>query len=372
MQDAIGRWYCCNDSYVSVSTLQEVLSEKAYILFFSRTKQRPRNRVDVVVNGSKSHESNGSKTSIMQKSGCLDKSICTRQVLNHLQETNKSTNGTRSLIHKSGCLEKPINMKISANHSQKNSSTNVLASNGTKTLPSQTSDCVETSVSMKELSDNHSETCNSITSLGSSRGNSTEVHRSGASVDTVDIVESSDHHSQTSNSMTSKIVQGLPSQHRTYSDSGSNNKQLAPGNVKIAVYKNEPREENGYTAASFTSVEKEKTGSPKNERNGMTQESAAIQMMKRGLSSLPFSNGESGPIAMDPLERCSHEVNGFKLMTASRTSVNCPDIQNGDKMASSNNSNVKRKIEDNRSCIFLARDDQSRAQVEAFKELYVL
>ncbi|GJZ42910.1 ubiquitin carboxyl-terminal hydrolase 25 [Tanacetum coccineum] len=40
-QDAVGCWYCCNDSYVSVSNLQEVLSEKVYILFFSRTKQRP-------------------------------------------------------------------------------------------------------------------------------------------------------------------------------------------------------------------------------------------------------------------------------------------------------------------------------------------
>ncbi|CAH8342898.1 unnamed protein product [Eruca vesicaria subsp. sativa] len=32
-----GRWYCCNDSFVSPSTLQEVLSKKAYILFFIRS-----------------------------------------------------------------------------------------------------------------------------------------------------------------------------------------------------------------------------------------------------------------------------------------------------------------------------------------------
>lgn len=41
IKDAVGRWYCCNDSYVSVSSLQEVSSEKVYILFFSRIKQRP-------------------------------------------------------------------------------------------------------------------------------------------------------------------------------------------------------------------------------------------------------------------------------------------------------------------------------------------
>lgn len=36
----MGRWYCCNDSYVSLSTLQGVLSEKVYILFFSRTNAK--------------------------------------------------------------------------------------------------------------------------------------------------------------------------------------------------------------------------------------------------------------------------------------------------------------------------------------------
>nr|DAD37349.1 TPA_asm: hypothetical protein HUJ06_007990 [Nelumbo nucifera] len=42
IKDAMGRWYCCNDSHVSVSTLQEVLSEKVYILFFARANQRTR------------------------------------------------------------------------------------------------------------------------------------------------------------------------------------------------------------------------------------------------------------------------------------------------------------------------------------------
>ncbi|KAH9622984.1 hypothetical protein KSS87_023085 [Heliosperma pusillum] len=41
IKDAVGRWYCCNDSYVTLSTLQEVLTEKAYMLFFTRTSQRP-------------------------------------------------------------------------------------------------------------------------------------------------------------------------------------------------------------------------------------------------------------------------------------------------------------------------------------------
>ncbi|TVU20655.1 hypothetical protein EJB05_36872 [Eragrostis curvula] len=34
VKDAIGRWYCCNDSHVSLSSSQDVLSEKVYILFY--------------------------------------------------------------------------------------------------------------------------------------------------------------------------------------------------------------------------------------------------------------------------------------------------------------------------------------------------
>ncbi|KAJ6770335.1 UBIQUITIN CARBOXYL-TERMINAL HYDROLASE 42 [Salix purpurea] len=60
IKDAIGRWYCCNDSFVTVSTLQEVLSEKVYVLFFSRTNQRPASTTSSFASyGVKSRESNG-------------------------------------------------------------------------------------------------------------------------------------------------------------------------------------------------------------------------------------------------------------------------------------------------------------------------
>ena len=60
VQDAMGRWYCCNDSYVTLSTLQEVLSEKVYVLFFSRTNQRPASAASSFASyGVKSRESNG-------------------------------------------------------------------------------------------------------------------------------------------------------------------------------------------------------------------------------------------------------------------------------------------------------------------------
>ncbi|MED6169880.1 Ubiquitin carboxyl-terminal hydrolase 25 [Stylosanthes scabra] len=62
IKDAMGRWYCCDDSCVTVASLQEVLSEKVYILFFSRTNQRPASvNSSLVSNGVKSHHSNGSQ-----------------------------------------------------------------------------------------------------------------------------------------------------------------------------------------------------------------------------------------------------------------------------------------------------------------------
>ncbi|KAJ7948873.1 Ubiquitin carboxyl-terminal hydrolase [Quillaja saponaria] len=64
IKDAMGRWYCCNDSFVSLSTLQEVLSEKVYILFFSRTNQRTVSLSNAVAsNGVKSRDCNGSEAS---------------------------------------------------------------------------------------------------------------------------------------------------------------------------------------------------------------------------------------------------------------------------------------------------------------------
>ncbi|GFP98845.1 ubiquitin carboxyl-terminal hydrolase 25 [Phtheirospermum japonicum] len=325
IKNATGGWYCCNDSYVSASTLQEVLSEKAYILFFSRTKPRPRSSIDMV-NGSKSHESNGSKTSVPQKSGCLDYSVCTKLVSSQHLETYNSTNGTKSFIHEPGYLEKPFSMKISANHSKTNGLTN-----GTKALTVQRSEHVETPASIKLLADNYSEGYNSITSHGSDCSNSTELPKSGAHVKPVNIIESSNYQSQTNNSMKSDV--------------GS-------GNTKFVVCKKESRVENGYTAALVTSVKKENFDLPINERNGMSQKSTDVEITKKESSSLHINNGENGHIAVESKDRIS-EANG---------------LQNGEIMGSAS-SRMKRKIENGLSCIFLARDDHSRAEVEEFKEV---
>ncbi|KAL3651101.1 Ubiquitin carboxyl-terminal hydrolase 25 [Castilleja foliolosa] len=324
IKNAIGGWYCCNDSYVSVSTLQEVLSDKAYILFFSRTEQRPRTNIDMV-NGSKSRESNGSMTSVTQKSSCLDNTVCTNLVSSQQLETYNLTNGTR-FINEPGYLEKPFSMKISANHSKTNGLSNPLVANGTKAPTVRRSEHVETPASMKVLADN-----NSITSLGSDCSNPIEALQSGAHVKPANIIESSNHHSQTNNSMKSEV--------------GS-------GNTKFVVCKKESRVENGYTAALVTSVKRENFGLPRNERNGTSQKSSDVEITKKEPSSLPISNGENGHIAVDSKDRIS-EANG---------------LQNGEIRGSAS-SRMKRKIENGPSCIFLARDDQSRAEVEELKKV---
>lgn len=76
IKDAMGRWYCCNDSIVSVSTLQEVLSEKVYILFFSRTNQRPASASTALAsNGIRSRDCNGSEAFKSPKAALPTKSV---------------------------------------------------------------------------------------------------------------------------------------------------------------------------------------------------------------------------------------------------------------------------------------------------------
>ncbi|CAA2960369.1 ubiquitin carboxyl-terminal hydrolase 25 [Olea europaea subsp. europaea] len=123
IKDALGHWYCCNDSYVSHSTLREVLSEKVYILFFSRIKPRPRSsNNDLAANGLIPHESNGSNPTLNQKSGYLQKPAGTKQFSHCHIEANISTKSIEtnghdtSIIQKSGCSVTPLSTKQDSNH----------------------------------------------------------------------------------------------------------------------------------------------------------------------------------------------------------------------------------------------------------------
>ncbi|KAL6529774.1 Ubiquitin carboxyl-terminal hydrolase 25 [Orobanche gracilis] len=356
IKNATGRWYCCNDSYVSVSTLQEVLSEKVYLLFFSRTKQRPRTMVDVV-NRSKSHESNGNKTSITHKSGCLYNSDCSKLVSSQQLKTFNSSSGTRSFIHESGDLKRPFNMKISASRPGTNGLTNTLMPNGTKMPTDQRSVLVKTPESMKDPVER--EGYNST--VGSGWNNSTEAHQSCDYIKSVDIKESSRHLSETSYLTKSEIGQTLPINDSRSSDSGITDKPLAPGNAKFIIGMKESREANGFIAALDRN---EKTGLLINERNSISQQSTAVLSTKKSPASLHISNGENGDSAVESEEGIP-KANGSGI---SDKNFNCQGLQNGEIMGS-DNSCMKRKKESGPSYIFLERDGQSRAEVEAFKEV---
>ncbi|KAI3702716.1 hypothetical protein L6452_28466 [Arctium lappa] len=143
IKDAIGRWYCCNDSYVSLSTLQEVLSEKVYILFFSRTKQKPviPNKT-LATKGKRAYDCNGGDMPKIQKSGHIVKSTNLQQSVkldsevpskvDKLLSTPKRKLGTSE----NSCTRKfpaTVNMKIVHNKENNGSNGDVKASNFKKT-----------------------------------------------------------------------------------------------------------------------------------------------------------------------------------------------------------------------------------------------
>ncbi|KAJ6298159.1 hypothetical protein OIU76_019323 [Salix suchowensis] len=96
IKDTIGRWYCCNDSYVTLSTLQEVLSEKAYILFFSRTNQRPGSTDSAFTsNGVKSRKLNGSEVYKSSKASVPFKTLPTKPLV---EQSSRKDNPVTSKI----------------------------------------------------------------------------------------------------------------------------------------------------------------------------------------------------------------------------------------------------------------------------------
>ncbi|KAL5716149.1 ubiquitinyl hydrolase 1 [Ranunculus cassubicifolius] len=95
IKDVLGKWYCCNDSIVSLSSLQEVLSEKVYILFFTRSnKKSDPSKSSISTHGVNPH-SNGHNAQKPKQVVPL-KSLATRPLGSHNSEKIipiKSVNG---------------------------------------------------------------------------------------------------------------------------------------------------------------------------------------------------------------------------------------------------------------------------------------
>ncbi|XP_059661342.1 ubiquitin carboxyl-terminal hydrolase 25 [Cornus florida] len=132
IKDAMSRWYCCNDSCVSLSTIQDVLSEKVYILFFSRTKQRPTATSTVLAsNGVKYQERNGSDTAKIQKAANPSKAMHLKIIADNSSENDsfiKSKVGKvpsnqqkkLSSLGNSGTIKFPATINVKVNKIQPN------------------------------------------------------------------------------------------------------------------------------------------------------------------------------------------------------------------------------------------------------------
>ena len=121
----MGRWYCCNDSFVSLSTLQGVLSEKVYILFFSRTNARipPPSKAFSSHNG-KNQDCNGNDASKIVRTAL---SVEPRHTKQHVE---KSSGMDTSAISK---LDKvPSTLQIKSNSFGKSVPKRVLAAGNGK------------------------------------------------------------------------------------------------------------------------------------------------------------------------------------------------------------------------------------------------
>ncbi|KAM3411663.1 hypothetical protein ACQJBY_003373 [Aegilops geniculata] len=121
LKDATGRWYCCNDSQVSLSRSQDVLTEKVYILFYILSSKTQ-------TNSTNGYSSSAVKSSNTNGNG-ISSAACSEPLKIPLVKQNGScsTKGIVPLPLKNGKIApglqfKPIHLK--------NTGTEKVASNG--------------------------------------------------------------------------------------------------------------------------------------------------------------------------------------------------------------------------------------------------
>ncbi|KAF6985524.1 hypothetical protein CFC21_003375 [Triticum aestivum] len=121
VKDATGRWYCCNDSQVSLSRSQDVLTEKVYILFYILSSKTQ-------TNSTNGYSSSAVKSSNTNGNG-ISSAACSEPLKIPLVKQNGScsTKGIVPLPLKNGKIApglqfKPIHLK--------NTGTEKVASNG--------------------------------------------------------------------------------------------------------------------------------------------------------------------------------------------------------------------------------------------------
>ncbi|CAL5390871.1 unnamed protein product [Camellia sinensis] len=433
IKDAMGRWYCCNDSYVKLSNLQEVLSEKVYILFFSCTKQRPGPaNTALACNGVKSQECNGSDTSKSQKVGHSGKAVYTKQSVDHSFESDNLTRcrgpGNTALIsngvksqecngsdaakgQKIAHSGKAVCAKQSVDHSFENDklsrcpgpANTALASNRVKFQECNGSDVSkgqkvahsEKAVYAKQSVDHSFENNNLTRCPGPantalpSDGVKSECNGSDASKgQKVSHSEKEGHTKQSVNhffendNLTRSEDNKVPfsgeanlssfgkSGAKRFPASGNNGNNGEKGEKNMSSSKVNFNGNNGDVKASISAEKGEKNMSSSN-GNGVTKSKTVEAIDNGNIQSFALANGNGKTKSMpaDSVEAGIPEDNHGRNGVTTGTVANKQELKNGGVNCPSDISGLKRKFQDEDSCTLLTKDAHSQAKLEDFKEV---
>ncbi|KAL3502998.1 hypothetical protein ACH5RR_037447 [Cinchona calisaya] len=341
IKDAMSRWYCCNDASVTLSSLQEVLSEKVYILFFTRSKQRqPLVKTGSLANGFKCHQSNGidAKASKYHQSNGID------------------ANGSKC---------RPSNG--SGANGPKCSQSNGSEANGSKDHQSNGSDANGSRGHQSNGSD-----ANGSKGHQSNGCDASKILNSGQS-EKLDAKHVSDEHLQTNDLITPKVDK-VPSgllRKLSVSENSDTRKYPVNGGIKIIIHKKESVEKTSKPTSSTDPKNNQNNVLTLTDRNGVSKvrpDDAFDTAKSRSSFTVANGNCKIQNVNGDSLEEDRHEDHARRdNMVIGRTpnyKVEC----NQDVKTHSDCS-LKRKSQDKDPCVLLAKDAKSRAKVEEFKKV---
>ncbi|XP_027170614.1 ubiquitin carboxyl-terminal hydrolase 25 isoform X1 [Coffea eugenioides] len=355
IKDAMSRWYCCNDAYVTPSSLQEVLSEKAYILFFTRSKQRqPLVKTGLLANGLKSHESNG-----------IDAILSKYNQSNGIDANGSKYNQSNGIdANGSKCHQSNGNDANRAKSHQLSGSD----SNGSKFHQSNGSDANES----KRHQSNGSDASESR--RHQSNGNdASKILNSCQSEKVTKTKHVFDQHLETNNLTSSKVNKVPAGLSRKLSVSENSDTRKCPvnGGIKIIVHKKDFPATTSKSTTSTDTENNKNNAQTVTDGNGVgkVRRDEALYTANSGSSTVANGHCKIQNINGDSVEK-GHKENHVRrdIMAVGRTH-NQKEESNPDVKCHSDGSRLKRKSQDKDPCILLATDAQSCAKVEEFKKV---
>ncbi|XP_021832110.1 ubiquitin carboxyl-terminal hydrolase 25 [Prunus avium] len=340
IKDAMGRWYRCNDSFVSLSTLQEVLSEKVYILFFSRTNQRP--AASTASNGVSSRDCNGHETSKSPKPALPPKGAQTKPY----EQSSWKDISAISKVDKA-----PSSPRMKFNISGNSSTKRAPATNNGKFA------CKNQSLGSngeRAPGTDNGKVAHKNQSLGSN-GERPRATDNGK-------IAYKDESFRSDGERTPPTDNGKIA-HKNLSLESNGERAPATDNGKIA-YENQSIGLNGEVKDPVSLEKREKAKTSLINKDGLHRDkkSDIIGGNSSKASLLSRENGGTGSVKTELCEG----IGTRDRLTAGEVPDHS-ELDNSDLHGHSGVSGPKRKSQD--SCILFARDDQSRAEVEGLKEI---